>query len=108
MIPKLLHQIWFQGEANIPDKFNSYRESWRKHNPTYSFATWNEKSINEIMPNELKETYDSFDLTIQKIDYAKYVILYLHGGMYVDMDMMCLRSLDTLLDQDKDLIVGYA
>lgn len=38
---------------------------------------------------------------IQKIDYAKYLIMYKYGGCYVDIDMKCNDKLDIYLDQNK-------
>ena len=33
---------------------------------------------------------------IQKIDFAKYALLHRYGGIYLDMDVRCLRSIDSL------------
>ncbi len=53
-------------------------------------------------------TYNNFLYMHQKIDYAKYIILYLYGGIYVDIDAKQLKSFDNLLDKYKnyDLIVS--
>ncbi len=38
---------------------------------------------------------------IQKIDFAKYCIIYTYGGVYVDMDSECLKSIDGLFTGKK-------
>lgn len=100
-IPKIIHQIWFQGFDAIPPNLLDYHNSWKENNPTYTFKLWDEKSINELMNNTklkwINETYNSFDLMIQKIDFAKYVILYEYGGIYLDLDIKCLKPIDNLL-----------
>lgn len=101
-IPKIIHQIWFQGQEFIPKHLINYKNSWIEQNQDYEYMFWDEKSINnlirEINIDWIKETYNFFPLMIQKIDFAKYIILYYIGGIYIDMDMKCLKSLDTLLE----------
>lgn len=45
---------------------------------------------------------------IQRIDFAKYVILYIFGGVYIDIDVKCLKSLDSIYNEhsDKNLILS--
>ena len=40
----------------------------------------------------LLETYDSYAIEMSRINVAKYMILYHHGGMYLDVDMECKVS----------------
>ena len=41
-------------------------------------------------------------------DYARYLIVYVYGGMYVDVDVECLRRLDALLQvSGKDIYVSF-
>ena len=43
---------------------------------------------------------------IQKIDFAKYAILYTYGGIYMDMDVECFKSLNNTPGlNESDLIV---
>ncbi len=104
MIPKLLHQIWFQGEDQIPDKYQKYYSTCNKINPDYLRKVWDKESIEELLEQypEYRKTYYNFPLMIQKIDFAKYLILYHYGGLYVDMDMYCLKPVDKLIEEFQD------
>ena len=78
MIPKIIHHIWFQGEKNIPSEYPDYRKSWKIFNPTYQYEFWDECRINNLITNdypEYLEKYLKFNM-IQKIDMAKYCIIY--------------------------------
>lgn len=108
-VPKLIHQIWFQGKVNAPEYLIEHHNLWLQKHPNYRFIFWDQSSIenliNDIDTPDLiwiKDTYFSFKLLIQKIDFAKYIILYVYGGIYLDLDIKCLKSLDNLL-QSKDL-----
>jgi len=101
-IPKIIHQIWFQGADFIPKHLVTYQNSWKEKNPDYQYMFWDMNSIKDLIKQAnvvwITETYDNFPLMIQKIDFAKYIILYLVGGIYIDMDMKCLKPLNSLLE----------
>lgn len=110
-IPKIIHQIWYQGEANIPDHLRDYRQSWIHKHPNYQFVLWDQPKIESLLDKmniEIKELYHAYDLMIQRIDVAKYIILYVFGGIYIDMDVKCLKSLDTIYNAhpDKNVILS--
>ena len=44
------------------------------------------------------DKFDSYRYPIQKIDVARYFILYYYGGVYLDLDISCPQGLDSLLD----------
>lgn len=113
-IPKIIHQIWFQGQNRIPEHLIDYQKSWIEKNKDYNYMFWDETSIKNLIDTLdvywIKRTYNDLSLMIQKIDFAKYIILYYIGGIYIDMDMKCLKPLDTLLNlpviKDKKVILS--
>ena len=104
-IPKILHQIWFQGWDEVPLRYRLLSEHIRSlHNPDWTYMFWCEDSMNRAVDTLSKfnpaiaETYYGYEYMISKIDFAKYVILYIHGGVYVDMDTYGVQRLDPLFD----------
>lgn len=99
-IPHCIHQIWFQGSSVVPVKYSIFQETW-KQEKDFEYAFWEERSIDSLMDSvpfsKWKTTYHSFPTMIQKIDFAKYVILYMHGGVYIDMDVFAVHSLKDFL-----------
>ena len=111
-IPKVIHQIWFQGYNNIPPHLLEYHNSWITINPNYKVIVWDEHKIEELVNTTddkwIKELYFSYTKMIQKIDFAKYLILYTFGGIYMDMDIKCLKSIDTTpAIETSDFIASY-
>jgi len=109
-IPKTIHQIWFQGEDQIPPNLLEYHESWKTLNPDYKILVWDQPKIEKLINQQepwIKETYFFYEKMIQKIDFAKYVILYTYGGIYMDMDIKCLQSLNnTPSINESDIILS--
>jgi len=101
-IPKIIHQIWFQGESQIPDKYHPYQKSWRQLHSDWDYHLWDETQIERFIKSRCPQywnKYQSFPYMHQKIDFFKYLILYYQGGLYADMDSYALKPIDSLLDQ---------
>lgn len=104
MIPKIIHQIYF----NLYDKeiediplFQKSSQVIQELNPEYEYKLWDEKECSELIKNQLPQYYDfyvSMRFDIQRIDFMRFVILYVYGGFYVDLDLINLKKLDSLLD----------
>lgn len=107
-IPKIIHKIWFQGEKNIPIKLKEYHNTWVEKHQDYQINLWDEITITRLInktSSDIINIYNNYDLMIQKIDFAKYVILYYYGGIYIDMDVKCFKSLN-ILDFGYDMILS--
>jgi mannosyltransferase OCH1-like enzyme len=110
MIERNIFQIWIQGETNLPSKFKRNAESIKKHHPEWSYSCLGDVEIRAILSEIDKkylDVYNGFSLLAQKSDYARYILLYIYGGLYADVDVACIKPLDPLLDSiSEDLIVS--
>jgi inositol phosphorylceramide mannosyltransferase catalytic subunit len=56
--------------------------------------------------------YDSYPYNIQRIDAIKYFVLYHYGGFYLDLDIGCRRTFETLRSRElvlaKTKPIGFA
>ncbi len=98
-IPKVTHQIWFQGWDQFPEKYVKNVESLRILNQNWEHRKWDEGSLRAECENfspEAVSKYDAFTNMIQKIDFGRYVVLYNNGGISIDCDAECLRPLDKI------------
>ena len=98
-IPKIIHQIWWQGMNQLPNKYHNFRKSWIDLHPNWKIIYWDKKKIYSLIKFNypiLKKIVDDYPFMIQKIDMAKYIILYHYGGFYVDMDTVCHKSFKNL------------
>ncbi len=108
-IYKVISQIWLQGVDEVPKELRKYMKINRKLNPDWKYEFWNEVRIIELMKEHgYYDTYKEFIYIHQKIDFAKYVILYYYSGIYIDADAYCLRPLNGLIEDNiqYDLILS--
>ena len=101
MIPKIFHRIWF-GETLISTKYNQYWERWQLLHPDWEFRDWREEDIQKL---SLCSVIEQVKVNAVKADIARYEILYVHGGIYLDCDIDCYQPIDELICHDDDFIV---
>ena len=103
-VPRITHQVWMQGWEQLPQKFHENVEKLYRLNPDWEHRTWDEsqlmKACEEYSP-ECAKRFDAYEHLMQKVDFGRYVILYLYGGVIVDCDMIALKPLDEVPDIDK-------
>ena len=105
MIQKKIHQIFF----NIQNKkineiklFIQSRESHLKINNDFKYKLWNEKQCDKLIKNKMPQYYNFYKnlkFDIQRIDFMKYAICYLKGGIYTDLDMVVIKNFTPLIHQ---------
>lgn len=97
MIPKKIHYCWF-GKKELPDKYKSCIESWKKFCPDYEIVEWNETNY-DVSKN--RYMYEAYQKNVWGFvpDYARLDIIYNHGGIYLDTDVELIKNIDNLLYQ---------
>mmetsp|Transcript_5125 Transcript_5125/g.8453 ORF Transcript_5125/g.8453 Transcript_5125/m.8453 type:complete len:650 (-) Transcript_5125:108-2057(-) len=92
-LPKIIHQTWTDNE--LPPAFENWSRSWKECLPDWEYKLHtdedNRNFIKEHVPDFL-ETYEGYDNPIKRVDAAKYAYLAVEGGLYVDLDVECLRA----------------
>jgi len=80
----------------MPQEFVEYRESWGRHHPGWEMRLWTEESL----PTDLvrKEAYERLRKPAERADIIRLEVLLRFGGVYVDTDFECLRSIGPLLE----------
>src|ERR1044071_2099308 len=96
--PRIIHQIWFQGCDKVKPLYKQNMRNWQLLNPEWHYKCHDENSLRTLCYKYSKdagEAFDSFKFLHQKVDFGRYVLLFLIGGIYVDFDCYPLRSLDS-------------
>lgn len=107
--PKIIFQTW--KSKTPPKKMAYWAESWRSNNPGYEYILWDDADNRRFVEKNFKwflPTYDGYDAEIKRADAIRYMFLYIHGGIYADLDFECLKPFDTLLEKyrDYEIILG--
>lgn len=99
VFPRNIFQVWFQGCDQIKNRdLLENSQKWKLLNPSWSYHCVNDydlKSACQSYSNECRRIYDGLPFMHMKIDLARYVLIYLYGGLYADMDMYILKTLES-------------
>jgi hypothetical protein len=104
-IPRILHMIWL-GPRPLPTTMTTTLESWRHYHSDWEIHVWREQDINFDLYNQ-----DAFSYAMQHSHYGmasdilRLEILQKYGGVYVDVDYLCISSLNEL-EQHFDFYCG--
>ena len=108
-----IHYIYFDlgfGKTLEDYKYcDSYKENIAhnfKLNPNLKPKIWSKKMVEDIIPLQyLKDYFNELynECPMMTVDFAKYLILLVEGGVYCDLD----DKLSETLDLDKEGIIGY-
>ena len=108
MFPKKIFQTWKEKEISN-EVLKTWKQSWIEKNPTYEYVLWddadNREFIKEHFPSFLS-IYDSYDKNIKRVDAVRYFYLYKYGGIYADLDFICLKPFDVVLETQADVLFG--
>ena len=95
MIPKKLHFVWVGDESIRPDQCI---DSWRKLNPDYEIVIWGNASLADYSWVNKKHIDAMHSRELCGVaDIMRYEILFNEGGIALDADSVCLRSLEDWL-----------
>jgi mannosyltransferase OCH1-like enzyme len=83
--PTIFHRIWF-GTRPIPAAYEAYWQAWQRQFPDSEFRTWTDRDLDRLTLS--RPGLDRFASHVSRADLARYEILYTHGGIYLDCDIM--------------------
>ncbi|KIJ70066.1 glycosyltransferase family 32 protein, partial [Hydnomerulius pinastri MD-312] len=97
-IPRILHQTW--KSETLPVKWKGISQECRNMMSDYEYMLWTDASSREFIAEHYPwflDTFDNYEYVIQRADVIRYFVLHYYGGIYLDLDVGCLRPLDPLL-----------
>ena len=109
-----VHMVWLQRNDKddldtLPGFAQDSIASWKEHG--HSPIIWNEASIIRMLQDrnhhDLLRMYQNVSPWVSRLDIVKYILLYVLGGIYADMDTVCVRSFANILqyEPDSDILV---
>lgn len=107
-IPKKIIQTW--ETKSFTKEFQQIINSWKIYNPDYDYVIFDkderEEFIKKYFDKDILEAYKNIIPGAYKSDLFRYCYLYVNGGIYADIDSLCLGSLDKLMLPNINLVVA--
>lgn len=98
IVPRILHQTWKTDV--LPEEWAGASQACREMHPDYEYMLWTDAKSRQLIADHYPwflSTFDGYKYKIQRADAIRYFVLHHFGGVYMDLDMGCLRPMDPLL-----------
>ncbi|MBE8713673.1 glycosyl transferase [Sphingobacterium sp. KB22] len=106
-IPKTIYQTF--KTSKIPWITKLYIWIFMKKNKSYSYEFYDDQRIEKFMEEnfdqEVYQAYSKLQIGAAKADFFRYAVLYIHGGIYLDLDSDILTSLDKFIREDDVAVI---
>jgi hypothetical protein len=108
MIPKFLWQTY---KTKLPANQSARSiKSWFDVNPGIEWFYMDDdkcdRFIKENFSQEFYDMYVSLPIGVMKADVWRIAIIYVYGGIYADLDTICLRPIEDWIKDEYELVVG--
>ncbi len=98
-IPKIIHYCWF-GPNELSQLAKDCIATWKRVLPDYQLRLWSNDDWDLIAQNRYaKEAFESKKFAFVT-DYIRLYAIHKYGGVYMDTDVECRKSLDEFLHLD--------
>jgi mannosyltransferase OCH1-like enzyme len=101
-IPKIIHQIWIGPNPQPYIWTDTFSKDYVNNNPEWEYKLWTENNIGGLLSEfpVLRRIFDAEKEYYGKADILRYAILYTHGGVYIDADIVWVnnKSLNPIIE----------
>ena len=94
-LPRLAHFIWLGGRETAPRWAVANVKRFAALHPGWQVRVWTDLPAD--MPPDLYRIAADCEFVCSRKDVLSYWLLYRHGGIYIDCDVVALRSFEPLL-----------
>lgn len=105
-VTKIVHQSWKTHQ--LPAMFANLSTTWKSCFPSWKHFFWTDASNLLLVRNYFPwflPRYQALPHNIMRADAARYMYMYIYGGIYADLDTECLKPFPHLL-QNFSLVLG--
>lgn len=100
LVPKVFHFIWLGGE--LPQEFADNIATWAVNHPSWEINVWTDSAFPTAYPDLVHAALKPRHAA----NILRYEILAKHGGVYVDTDFVCQKSIEPII-KDVMLFTAY-
>lgn len=106
IIPKKIFQSW--KKKKLPDSMASLVKEVKEINPDYEYNFYDDADCRQFLEQHFGAVYanafDSLSSGAYKCDFWRYAVLYVYGGVYMDLDMKPEVPLKEIIDPKNTLV----
>ena len=97
-VPRVLHQT--HKTRKLRGRLRALTDTCRAVHTHYAYRFYEDEDLRHEVARHaprLLPAFDALELGIERADFGRYILMYAHGGVYLDTDMQCVAAVDPLL-----------
>jgi mannosyltransferase OCH1-like enzyme len=106
-MPLKIFQTWYT--KDLPPKMKKVVENIKTNNPKFEHYLFDDNDcrvfIKEKFPEEVLDAYDRLIPGAYKADLWRYCVLYIHGGIYMDIKFKCVNGFKLIELKQSDCVI---
>ena len=108
-IPKNIFQTFKTSDHPWITRF--YIGRMKRKNPEWKYEFYDDRRFEEFFrsefPQDYYKAYRSLTIGAAKADFFRYAVLYIYGGVYLDIDSYVKTPFDRFLNPDDEAVVSH-
>ncbi|EHY60037.1 hypothetical protein HRR83_006395 [Exophiala dermatitidis] len=119
--PRKIWQSWKVDPLGFEERDSTTARTWTSKNPTYRYEVLTDQNDLYYVEThfgpmgfnrpDIVNTYKSLTARIIKADLLRYLVMYVEGGVYTDIDVEALKPIDRFIpsrynEKDIDMVIG--
>lgn len=108
LVPKIIHQTWKTWEGLKGEQLEC-KDKLIELNPDHDYWFWDDQACDNLVAQFGPLLYDAYSSLIPgafRADVWRVCVLYAYGGVYMDMDIVPLLSIDQLISKSDDMVLA--
>ena len=104
-LPRKIWQLWLQQGhgpdlATVKDQHTHLISTWKTHNPGWTHHILDNDLAEELVTKEFQlhpdilRAWSMAPIPILQADLLRYLVLYIEGGVYTDLDTECMKGVE--------------
>lgn len=119
--PRRIWQTWKVNPFNFDERDHTVAKTWSQINPGHRYEVLTDQNDfyyveSHFGPSgldrpDIVQTYQALSAKIIKADLLRYLVMYIEGGVYADIDVEALRPIERFVpsrfeEKDVDMVIG--
>jgi mannosyltransferase OCH1-like enzyme len=109
MIPKIIWQTYKDPFNELPQYIRDCLQTWKDLNPEYEYRYMDDNEAKNFILQEFGQDwldiFNSYPLGVMRGDLWRYMVVYIYGGVYADLDTLCKQPINSWINKNKDMII---
>jgi mannosyltransferase OCH1-like enzyme len=110
MIPKIIWQTYKDPFYQLPQYAKACAQTWKDLNPEYKYMYMDDEEARSFILHEFGEDwleiFDSCPVGVMRGDIWRYLVIYTYGGVYADLDTICLKPISEWVDSKYSVVIS--